>query len=159
MDPFRAIGRCCRHYADFKGRARRSEFWPFYVFTMIAGPLAVLAIALLGVFLATNVLGTDVDGDGTYSSEELNVPVMVSGFVLAGLAYVALLIPTLAAWSRRLHDMGQTAGWLFLCLIGFSIVPFIMAFFQSEPVPNRYGPVPEGIRPLAAPGQYAPTTA
>ncbi|MDE0572143.1 DUF805 domain-containing protein [Demequina sp. B12] len=159
MDPFRAIGRCFRNYANFNGRGRRSEFWPFYFFGMIAGPLAALAIALLGVFLATNVLGTDVDGSGSYTSDELNGPVMVSGFVLAGLAYVALLIPVLAAWSRRLHDMGQTSGWLFLCVIGFSIVPFIMAFFPSEPVPNRYGQVPEGIRPLAAPGQFAPTAA
>ncbi len=29
--------KCWRHYADFEGRARRTEFWMFVLFNVIAG--------------------------------------------------------------------------------------------------------------------------
>jgi uncharacterized membrane protein YhaH (DUF805 family) len=56
--------------------------------------------------------------------------------------FLALIIPSFAVMARRLHDMGQTGAWLLLSLIGLGIVPFIMAFFESQPWTNRYGADP-----------------
>ena len=37
MDFVTAIKTCFSKYADFTGRARRSEFWFFYLLTFVAG--------------------------------------------------------------------------------------------------------------------------
>jgi uncharacterized membrane protein YhaH (DUF805 family) len=55
---------------------------------------------------------------------------------------LALLVPTIAAGSRRLHDTGKS-GWLqLLCLIpvvGWLIVIYLMVQ-RGEAGTNRYGP-------------------
>jgi uncharacterized membrane protein YhaH (DUF805 family) len=77
--------------------------------------------------------------------------------VLGGLFSLAVLIPSLAAGSRRLHDIGKS-GWLQLLglipLIGWAILIY-WAAQPGEPGPNQYGP-PPGDAPVTAavaPGQ------
>jgi len=47
MDFVTAIKTCFSKYADFNGRARRSEFWFFYLFNFIVG-LALGCIPVIG---------------------------------------------------------------------------------------------------------------
>lgn len=77
--------------------------------------------------------------------------------MLDGLVALGLLIPTLAAGSRRLHDIGKS-GWLQLLGI-IPIVGWILLIYwcaqPGEPGSNKYGAPPEGGAPAIdmAPGQ------
>ena len=67
------------NYANFRGRACRSEFWWWQLFLLIAGIVA----AVLDLFANSNVFG---------------------GSPLATLFWLGTIIPDLAVMVRRLHD-------------------------------------------------------
>ena len=71
---------CLTKYAEFNGRASRSEFWWFMLFViLVASALAYLSEILTSVFM------------------------------------IAILLPLLAAGTRRFRDSGQSPWWqLFL---------------------------------------------
>jgi uncharacterized membrane protein YhaH (DUF805 family) len=60
--------------------------------------------------------------------------------MLAGLFQLAVLLPSLAAGARRMHDTNRS-GWLQLLwlipLVGWIIVIFFLAGESKEP--NKYG--------------------
>ena len=77
--------------------------------------------------------------------------------VLGGLFSLAMLVPSLAAGSRRLHDIGKS-GWLQLLglipLVGW----IILIYWAAQPgdsAANQYGSPPETapMVPVVAPGQ------
>lgn len=78
---FESIRVCFTKYAEFNGRASRSEFWWFALFiTLVTAALTYLSQSLANVFA------------------------------------VAIILPLLAAGSRRLHEIGKS-GWLQLYLL------------------------------------------
>ena len=93
MDPITAVKTCFKKYFDFKGRARRSEFWWFALFVVIV----------------TSIL--------TYLSG------LVPAIGYVSLAFsLAVVIPEIAALTRRLHDAGRGGWWvvlLILCFLGY----------------------------------------
>jgi uncharacterized membrane protein YhaH (DUF805 family) len=113
-----------KQYADFSGRARRSEYWYFVLFNMI---FAIVAVVL------DNILGTAIEGVG-YGP-------------IYGLYVLAVLVPGLAVAVRRLHDVGKS-GWMFLIvlipLIG-AIWLLVLGFTDSQPGTNKWGPNPKEI--------------
>lgn len=113
-------------YADFSTRARRKEFWMFFLFNLIFGLLAMLI---------DNFLGTTINVAGQ------NLPY---GFVY--FAYgLFTLIPNLALSVRRLHDVGKS-GWFlliaFIPLIG-GIWLLVLDCIDGEPGDNKWGPNPK----------------
>ncbi len=116
-----------RKYADFQGRARRSEYWVFLVFQVVViFVLCILAMAVSG---------------GDPQSVAANVI-----FGLLGLFSLALLIPSLAVAFRRLHDTNRSAWWLLIAFIpGIGgLVLFIFYLLDGTPGDNRFGPDPKG---------------
>ena len=115
-----AISTCLSNYANFNGRARRSEFWWFWLFVVI---VQVVVQTLFAV-----IVGTD---SALYS---------LLAFVLA----IVLVIPLYAAGVRRLHDTGKS-GWLQLLVLipcaGISIMIVLWAQ-QGSAVDNQYGAPP-----------------
>ncbi|WP_163517475.1 DUF805 domain-containing protein [Gelidibacter japonicus] len=110
-------------YADFSGRARRTEYWMFMLFH-------ILTIFLL-VFLS-----------GALS--ELHLESM--GVILLVVYILASFIPALAITVRRLHDSGKS-GWFYLLTLIPYIGSFILLIFtvqDSEPMQNKWGPNPKG---------------
>jgi uncharacterized membrane protein YhaH (DUF805 family) len=113
-----------KQYADFGGRARRTEYWMFVLFNVI---FSIVALTL------DNVLGISFTaGSGG--------PI----YIIYGLA---LFIPGLAVSVRRLHDTGRS-GWMmlivFIPLIGFIWLIVLMAsdgIFGN----NQYGQNPKEI--------------
>lgn len=73
------------HYADFKGKTNRHDFW-----------MTILASFVLGLILGVvaGILGK-------------------IGYTLIAIIELALLIPSLAMSVRRLHDIGKS-GWAIL---------------------------------------------
>lgn len=113
-----------KKYAVFTGRARRKEYWFFFLFNLI------ISIILNLIDNAT----------GTFDPE--------TGVGILGTIYLlAVLIPAIAVTIRRLHDTGRTGWWIlisFIPLIG-AIVLLVFLVFDSEPESNQYGPNPKGM--------------
>ena len=148
-----AVRTCFQKYAKFDGRGRRSEFWWFYLFLTILGiPLGILVSVLF--FASFAGAASNAGTGGEIDPNDINWGLMVVGGLVFTAVYLAVLVPTFAAMSRRLHDTGQSAAWLLLSLVGLSIVPIIMCIFEGQPGPNQYGDDPRGgVAP--SPGGYA----
>ena len=120
-----AIATCFRKYADFNGRARRSEYWKFMLFTTIIE-------ALSGVIFSTIIPLTVEIGDAEISLAYIAV-------------YLIFILPKLAVSVRRLHDIGKS-GWFYLIslipVVG-PIIFFIWCVKDSEARTNKYGKDPK----------------
>ena len=111
-----SITTCIRKYADFTGRARRSEYW---FFALAAGIISTV-LSLLGQKI------------GFFS-------------VLSYLFSLAILVPGLAVAWRRLHDTGRKGTAYFLILIPLVgwILLLVRLAQDSQPGANQYGPNPK----------------
>jgi uncharacterized membrane protein YhaH (DUF805 family) len=114
-----AIASGFANYIKFTGRAVRSEFWFWLLFTMLGD---VAAQILDGGLAAAHIT----------ASEPISL-----------LFYLGTLIPSIAVWARRLHDIDRTAWWLLLGLTAIGIVPLIYwACVKGSQGYNRFGPNP-----------------
>ncbi|MBO9582816.1 MAG: DUF805 domain-containing protein [Flavobacterium sp.] len=114
------------NYANFSGRARRSEYWYF----RLATTLLFFAFVFVGLLL-TAVLGT-----------ETGISIAVGLFFLYA---IASIIPSLAVSVRRMHDIGKS-GWTILV----SLIPLagpiwilVLLITEGEHGENYYGPDPK----------------
>jgi uncharacterized membrane protein YhaH (DUF805 family) len=115
-----AVASVLGNYATFSGRARRSEFWYWWLAMIAVG----LVFAILAALLGDGILGT----------------VLNLGYFVFSLA---VLVPTIAVAMRRLHDSGKT-GWLLLLAL-IPIVNLLLLVFYvlpSDEGSNQYGPQP-----------------
>lgn len=112
-----------QNFVNFEGRARRKEYWSFFLFNNL------ISIFLFGFFWG---LGTSIDFEA-----------------LSNLAHLWLLVafvPNLAVLARRLHDIGRSAWWVlivFLPLIGGLILLYWL-ICDSQPGANKWGENPKG---------------
>ena len=82
-----SVKTCLAKYADFSGRATRSEYWWFY--------LAFILFYIAGLVLA-----------GILSS--ISETLGMIGFGIVALGALGFLLPSLAAGVRRLHDVDKS---------------------------------------------------
>lgn len=130
-----SIRTCLRKYADFNGRASRSEFWWFFLFTALVSLVLTIPIYVLIFMLAA--ASESAAGTGL-----LTVLTIVWSLVIVAVS-IALLIPLLAAGSRRLHDSGQTAWLLLLYFVPCGNIALIVLWaLDGTPGDNPYGPPP-----------------
>jgi uncharacterized membrane protein YhaH (DUF805 family) len=116
-----AVRTCLNNYVTFNGRARRSEYWYFVLFTVIVQVIAGVLDEV--IFRGAGVLGMVIS--------------------------LALLLPGLAVSVRRLHDVGRSGWWLLIGLVpvvGF-IVLIVWYVQRGEDGPNRFGPDPRTAQP------------
>jgi uncharacterized membrane protein YhaH (DUF805 family) len=118
-------------YVTFSGRAPRSEFWWWALFTFI-GNLIFGAIDMA-------LFGTTIMEPGSFSMETKFSP-------LAGIFSLVVLLPSISVAVRRLHDTDRTGWWWWLLLIPIIgiIVLIIWWATQGTRGPNRYGEDPLG---------------
>lgn len=105
-----------QNYADFSGRARRQEFWLFFLLVLIAFPVAMgIDSFIIGMPALTALLG------------------------------LGLIIPNLSVSVRRLHDTDRSGWWILLNLVPFGgLILLIFFIMEGTPGPNRFGPNPKG---------------
>lgn len=120
-----AIKSCLGKYITWHGRAPRSEYWFFYLFTVIA---------ILVAMIIDNVLGT------TFKAGSISFPYGWF-YLLAGLA---LFLPGLSAAVRRLHDTNRSGWWYWIALVPLAGAIALLVFFclKGTPGENRYGSDP-----------------
>ena len=108
MMPFsQAINTCLRRYADFRGRATRAEFWWWWLGCgLVAGTINLLQAALIAS-VAFEWWPEDW-GFGPWAL--LAFAVTQVGRIVT----LALILPSLAVTSRRLHDIGRSGWWQLL---------------------------------------------
>ena len=106
-----AVKTCLRKYCDFSGRARRSEYWWFVLFNLLAS----LAVTFLLSMLASALqLAT--------GSNLATVPI-VGGLIV----WLLLAVPQCAVLARRMHDTGRGTGWAIVFAV--SIVVYYLSYF------------------------------
>lgn len=123
-----------RKYADFSGRATRSEYWWFTLFTVLVGLLlAALEVAGLPQFFSALVqLAFFLPGLAVsvrrFHDRDLSGYYILLGFVLA----ILLLF---AAGMLDFPSLGAGAGLLYLLY-------FLVTISPSKPNDNQFGPAP-----------------
>ena len=102
-------------YADFSGRATRSEFWWFALYNLLIA---------IGLAIAEFVLGL--------------------GQLLSVIYGVAMFIPNWAVSVRRLHDTDHSGWWLLIGIVPLvgAIILFIFYISDSSPAPTVTAPAP-----------------
>ncbi|MGO4438755.1 DUF805 domain-containing protein [Rhizobium sp. RAF56] len=108
-----AVSSVFSKYADFSGRARRSEFWWFFLFNVVASGVADI--------LSRAIFGNDA---------------------LGALYSLALLIPAVAVSVRRLHDVDRSGWWILIGAIPLIGAIVLIFWYATEGTAgeNRYGP-------------------
>lgn len=112
-----------RQYADFSGRARRTECWLFALFNIVILTVLVFidTAARLSIGSNTGLLGS--------------------------IYLLAVLVPGLAVGARRLHDVGYSGWWQLLDLVpvvGWAVVLRLFCM-EGDPDANRWGPSPMAV--------------
>ena len=135
-------GECfTKHYADFSGRARRSEYWGTVLFNIIAQTvLSVVLVAVLVIWFSSTEMNADV------SVVRLSL-IMIKA--VRSLYNLIWLLPGLAVAVLRLHDIGKSGLnvlWVFLPIIGW--IMLLYWFCQdSELGENKWGANPKFVNP------------
>ena len=78
------VTKCLKLYATFEGRARRSEYWYFYLFTLIASFIAGFIDGMLGLSIISLAVT------------------------------IGLIIPGIAAACRRMHDVNKSGWFMLI---------------------------------------------
>lgn len=121
MNMMQAVNSVFSNYANFSGRARRSEYWFFVLFNLIA-PVA------MGAVLAF------------FGRSEQTIARMAEVYSLVA------FVPGLAVVWRRLHDIGKSGACCFWILfpIAGPIIFLVWMCREGTRGPNRFGPDPKG---------------
>lgn len=110
-----------RQYVDFTGRARRTEYWMFVLFSMSITIVLSVLDNLMGMAFVP----------GSYGP--------------LGLIYIlAVFLPSLGVGVRRLHDTGRSGWWMLLGpipLVGIVLIVFLA--IEGDRGSNAYGPDPK----------------
>jgi uncharacterized membrane protein YhaH (DUF805 family) len=127
-----AISHCYSNYVTFSGRASRSEFWFFQLFTV----LAAIAAAIVDMSLGLNFA------------------------ILYGPVYLLFMLinflPAISVVVRRLHDTDHSGWWYWIAIVPFVGIILLLVWWCTRGSwgDNRFGPDPlatEGPSPPYAP--------
>ncbi len=113
-----------KKYAVFGGRARRKEYWYFFLFNTLISIGLMIIDGVTGSFSAEAGMG-----------------------LLSGLYTLGVLIPGTAVMVRRLHDTNRSGWWFWIVLIPIigAIVLIVFLASDSKPEENQYGSSPKAV--------------
>jgi uncharacterized membrane protein YhaH (DUF805 family) len=142
-----SFGQSVKHvfsnYVTFQGRASRSEFWWWYLFTAIVSFIVFIPV----IPWYTDLINTSISADGAAVALPALSGLATFGLILSTIWSLVILLPTIAVAVRRLHDTNKSGWWLLLwflsCCFGIgAIILIIFWILPSTPGPNRFGEGP-----------------
>ncbi len=115
MEQFEYFTSAVQQYVNFEGRNTRTQYWMYILFYMII---------YIGCAMVDGILGTQI---------------------ITLLYSLALLLPSIAVATRRLHDTGRSGWWQLIGLIPLIgwIVLIVFLAQDTHPGENQYGPNPK----------------
>ena len=116
-----------KNYANFKGRARRAEYWYFALGNFLMS-IPFYIIGIVGLTSHNSLL-------------------TILGFLVYGCIFLATIVPGLAVAARRLHDINKSGWFYFIGLIPFigGIILLVWFFTDGNRFANNYGADPKNI--------------
>lgn len=107
--------KCLKNYVNFSGRARRKEYWYFYLFQILLGFVLGLILGVIGL-----------------SERQVDI--------FTGLLNLFFFLPALAAGVRRLHDVDRSGWWMLIAFTIIGLIPlFIWMVTETKPGRNQWG--------------------
>ena len=112
-----AIKKGFRGYVVWNARSTRSEYWWWSLFSVI--------VAIVASVIDTAIFSTDM---------------MMGVGPVSGIVTLALFLPGLSVWIRRLHDTDRTGWWVWIMLIPIvgAIVSLVFVLLPSKMGPTRW---------------------
>lgn len=106
-----------KQYAVFNGRARRQEYWMFFLFNFI---VSIVLGVIDGVIFGTNVLSV--------------------------IYALGVLLPSIGVAIRRLHDTDRSGWWILIALVPLvgGIILLVFLCLEGTRGANRFGADPKG---------------
>ena len=136
MNFIQSISTCMRKYVTFSGRATRSEFWWFYLFTVL--------VNLVATSQASSFVPTLLDGQDMTENESSYFLNNFFFLYLSTITSLILLLPSLAVAVRRLHDVGRSGWWIDIAFTVIGIIPLLIWYVtDTKDEENVYGPNPK----------------
>ena len=112
------------------GRATRSEYWWYVLFTNLVQPLI-----LIGYSISISAI-TSID-NGIFQS------LLAVMMVLLSLCQILLFLSSICVAIRRVHDIGLSGWWFILILIPIgNLILMVLLLKDSEKNDNKYGEYP-----------------
>ena len=99
MNLLQSVSACFNKYLTFNGRATRSEFWWFYLFsTLMSWTASIVGQVTLGMGLE------------------------LGSIIASKILQIGFLLPWLAVASRRMHDIDRSGWWILLMFTGIGTI-------------------------------------
>ena len=117
-----------KKYATFSGRARRQEYWMFFLFNMIISFVLTFLGGIIGAATESGI-----------------------GVLLSSLYGLIIFIPAIAVLVRRLHDTDRSGWWalgMIVPLLNIAVLVFL--FLEGTRGENRFGADPKADSALPA---------
>lgn len=107
-----------KQYAEFNGRARRKEYWMFFLVS------AIISWSIQGIAFATGI-------------NAISYIASIYGF--------AVFLPSIGVLVRRLHDVEKSGWFAFIILIPLVGIIWLIVLLATEGTqgPNKYGADPK----------------
>ena len=102
MNFLQSVSACFNKYLTFNGRATRSEFWWFCLFSTLMSWTA-----------------------STVGEVTLGMGLELGSTIASTILQIAFLLPWLAVASRRMHDIDRSGWWILLMFTGIGIILLI----------------------------------
>lgn len=159
MNLIEAVQSVFSKYFQFSGRARRSEYWYWVLFTFLAGIVFGILDGLIfgwetedpgvlgGVFsLATFIPGLSVSWRRLHDTNRSGW--WLGGFYLALIPLIAIFVGVVLGLTATGGTEGNVplmvlVGVFALALLAYSIVMLVFFAQDSQPGDNQFGPNPK----------------
>ena len=129
-----AIKTCFSKYATFSGRARRPEYWWFFLFTFILGLIPVVGV-ISGLVCLIPSLAVS-----WRRMHDIGKPGYASLLGLAGLAVAAVFFGIGNAISPEAGQIGLGIGVIGVLICGVVVIVWLAS--PTKAGANQYGPEP-----------------
>ncbi len=144
-----SIKTCFSKYAVFSGRAQRSEFWWFFLFSAVSSAIASIVpvigqIYLLVLLIPSLAVSARRLHDTGRSAWWLLL--YLASILAMGIAFAAILVLLIEPERPNDYEALMIFAWIamvsFFIALGCSLVLLILCVLPGTVGPNRYGPDP-----------------